>query len=52
MVVSGCSLEEQKNIMEAVEALSTFDRVIMQKASATMAANAWLHSFGIIYAEE
>ena len=52
VVVSGCSLEEQKNIMEVVEALSTFDRVIMQKASATMAANVWLHSFGFIYAEE
>ncbi|MBQ9021313.1 MAG: DegV family EDD domain-containing protein, partial [Eggerthellaceae bacterium] len=52
LVYSGCTVDEQKRLLEAVEELSTFDQVILQKASATLAANAWLHSFGILYADE
>ncbi len=52
VVYAGCSVEEQENIRKAVEELSTFEELIMQKASATLAANTWLHSFGIIYADE
>ena len=49
---SGCSLEEQRDILEQVNKLSNFEQVVQQKASATVAANTWLHSFGIMYAKE
>lgn len=46
---SGCSIEEQEEIMKLVNKLSDFDQVILQKASATVAANCWMHSFAIMY---
>ena len=26
-----------------------YERVVLQKASATVAANIWMHSFGVMY---
>ena len=48
---SGCTLQEQEEILELVNTYSDFDQVIMEKSSATVAARVWLHSFGITYVE-
>ncbi|MBQ9069511.1 MAG: DegV family protein, partial [Eggerthellaceae bacterium] len=47
---AGCSLKEQEAILALVEKeTKDFKGVVMQKASATVAANTWMHSFGIMY---
>ena len=52
LTYSGCTLEEQDKMLALAEQLSGFDQVILQKATATVAANTWLRSFGIMYVKE
>jgi len=47
----GCSVKQLEWIAEEVQKMATFDRVIIQKASLTVACNSGMESIGIAYYE-
>ena len=49
---AGCSIEEQEEILTKVNELSDFEQVVMEQASATVAARTWMHAFGITYVKK
>ena len=49
MSVSGFTLQEQEELFKVVEQHSPFDEVVFQKASATVSANTWMRSLGLMY---
>ena len=48
----GCSFEEQEEIFTKVSELSDFEQIVMEQASATVAARTWMHAFGITYVKK
>ena len=49
---SGCSLEEEEELLERAQSLEYFDQVVLQRASATVAARTRMHSFGFAYVKK
>ena len=49
---AGCTIEEQQEIIELIEKYSSFETIIMEPASATVAASTWMHAFGIAYVKK
>ena len=49
MSLSGFTLQEQERLLEIARQPSHFDEIVFRKASATVSANTWMRSMGIMY---
>ena len=48
VVYSGCNADERAEILKLVERYSHFEKVVVQRASATMSCNSGMHAFGLM----
>lgn len=49
---AGCTVRQQKEFIEEVNKYQKFDKIILQKASATISSNCGLGAMGIIFMEQ
>ncbi|MBO5293325.1 MAG: DegV family protein [Lachnospiraceae bacterium] len=49
LTYAGCSLKQLKQIQEEVAKYVRFDRIVLQKASATISSNCGIGAFGLIF---
>ena len=49
LTYAGCTVRQLEEIMEELEKYAHFDRIFMQKASATISSNCGMGVFGLIY---
>ena len=49
MAMSGFTLQEQEHLAELARKHSHFDELVVLKASATVSANCWMRSMGLMY---
>ena len=52
LTYAGCTVSQLEEIMEDIEKYAHFEKVIMQKASATISSNCGMGVFGLIYIYE
>ena len=49
LTYAGCTVRQLEEIMEEIEKYAQFEKVVMQKASATVSSNCGMGVFGLIY---
>ncbi len=52
LTYAGCTVRQIEEITEEVKKYAAFDRVILQKASATVSSNCGVGTFGLMFARK